>query len=173
MKVSDFGPRYSPFVDTIARHFRGRKDLVVAELGVDAGAHAEAIMRTGRVGHLDLVDPWEGSQVYTMGICKGRLDALGFHGHYRQIDMSAQQWVATLGTTTYDGIYCDLPQEANLMKELLPVLWVAVGANGIIGIRNYAPGRWPALCAYIDHFVAQASAKVLRESYHNEIILFR
>jgi len=165
VKITDFGPRIAPFDHYLAHLAAG---LYVLELGVDVGAHAEAMLRYARVAYLDLVDPWPNE--FTRGICKGRLDAAGGYGRYVQHRTTAQRFITQMPQDRiYDAIYCDLPQDVATALEVLPAYWPRLRQGGLLGYRNYSASDWPAMRAVVDDFVDKHAAETHVES--GEIIL--
>lgn len=171
MKVTDFGPRIAPFDYYAAEHFAGRSGLTMMECGVDAGAHAEAMLRhIHGLTKLFLVDPWERTNLFQKGICKGRLDAIGGHGRYLQIACTFQVYAASNPTFRFDGIYCDLPQDGQTAREAVTLLWPLLNPGGLFGYRNYSPS-WPDMKRVLDEFTQTHHLAVTEQMA--ELIIFK
>ncbi|HVZ97969.1 MAG TPA: hypothetical protein VG847_13900, partial [Chitinophagaceae bacterium] len=66
MKISDYAPR----TGAMDFYLRGTR-LKGVEVGVDAGAHAESLLRYSDIETLYLIDIWD--KEYYRGYCAGRL----------------------------------------------------------------------------------------------------
>lgn len=172
MKVTDYAPRSAPFDHYLVLQSQFGRDLCCAELGVDAGAHAEAMLRTGIIRQLYLVDPWGKNEQFQKGICKGRLDALGYHGYFTQHEMTAQEFVQRSSKGIYDGVYCDLPQDGPTAHDVVPFAWEMLKPGGLLGYRNYCD-KWPDMKAEIDWFLGTVKHRAYVEAYANEIVIVK
>ena len=167
MKKTDYMPRSSMF-DYFVASTNSKGGLIGLELGVDAGAHAESMFRSWRYRWLDLVDPWPND--FYRGICKGRLDALGGFGRYELWRTTAQRYLSVNeGQARHDAIYCDLPQDGETAKAVVPAAWARLSQGGIFGYRNYCDS-WPDMKAVLDAHVAATGAIVL-STEANELVL--
>lgn len=168
MKKTDYMPRPAMFDYYVAKFRAGRPQAVGLELGVDAGAHAQSMAQSGCYTSIDLVDPWE--ERYYEGICKGRLDALGWYGRYGMFRMTAQRFLKDFAVQVpYDAIYCDLPQDGKTASEVVAPLWQLLHMGGIFGYRNYCDS-WPEMKAVLDAHV-QATGAVVLSTEGNELVL--
>lgn len=165
MKKTDYMARPAMFDYFVAREKTGM--LCGLELGVDAGAHAESMARSDRYCWLSLVDPWPNR--YYEGICKGRLDALGWFGRYEMRRDTAQVYLTDGILRQFDAIYCDLPQDGDTAKAVVPIAWATLSRGGIFGYRNYCDS-WPEMKAVLDAHIAAAGAEVL-STEGNELVL--
>ena len=146
MKVTDYGPRLAPFDN----HLRYRENLVGVEVGVDAGAHAEAMIRYLDIRKLTLIDPWPND--YIRGLCEGR-----FFTERRRVELirgESARVASRFGEAHFDFIYCDLPQDGPMAQQALADWWPRLKPGGLLGYRNYTTS-WPDMKAVIDGFVAK------------------
>lgn len=163
MKVTDYCPRAAPF-DT---YLTGR-DLVGVEVGVDVGAHAEALLTYCPIALLHLVDPWPNPE--RKGYCDGRLSR--FRGRYRMHQARALNAVASL-PPALDFVYLDEEHDASSVGNDLRAYWPLLKQGGLLGHRNYAQGRGEPLDRAIEAFVAEHRIETKYERYGNDLILFR
>lgn len=106
MKPTDYAPRAAEFDS----HLNGI-NLIGAEIGVDVGAHCEAMLLYADIKHITLVDIWD--KEYYHGYCCGRL-----RWYRHRITMIKQKAEAFEGGV-YDFIYFDLPQTYDLTMMML------------------------------------------------------
>lgn len=172
MKTTDYAARSAPFDHHLLMNHPTDRGLLCAEFGVDAGAHAEAMLRTGIIRSLHLVDPWGKGQAFQKGMCAGRLNALGFHGYYTQHEMTAQQYSQWAAKGVYDGVYCDLPQDVETARDVLPFVWDMLVTGGILGYRNYCE-KWTETKDFIDRFFMSRPVRMIVESYANELVVVK
>lgn len=146
MKVTDYCPRAAPFDS----YLTGR-DLIGVEIGVDVGAHAEALLTYCPVAMLFLVDIWPNPRM--AGICEGRLWRFG-----RRTEMVARRSVdaaAQLGSAApFDFVYVDQEQGAESVAADLRAWWPLLKRGGALGHRNYTDRDTP-LDRAVDAFVAE------------------
>lgn len=164
MKITDYCPRAAPF-DT---YLRGR-DLVGVEVGVDVGAHAEALLTYCPVAMLHLVDPWP--NIERRGYCDGRLSR--FRGRYalhhgRSLDQARHFMEGEL-----DFVYLDQEHDGPAVSADLSAWWPLIKPGGMLGHRNYAQGRGDPLDRAIEAFVAANRIETKYERYGNDIVLFK
>jgi methyltransferase family protein len=164
MKVTDYGPRVAPF-DTC---LTGR-GLVGVEVGVDVGAHAEALLRYCDVHTLTLVDPWPTE--YCRGYCEGRLRALGFWPRVRMVQHPSHQAARGMDPASVDFVYVDQEHTTEAVRGDLELWWPAVKIGGLLGYRNYAASQTDLVRA-VDAFVA---ARAIRTTtlVPGEIVLWK
>lgn len=162
MKITDYCPRAAPF-DT---YLAGR-DLVGAEIGVDVGAHAEALLTYGSIRLLHLIDPWP--NIERRGYCDGRLSR--FRGRYELHRGTSIEWSAKL--SGLDFVYLDQEHDGPSVSADLQAWWPLVRTGGVLGHRNYAEGRGAPLDSAIEAFVAQHKIRTAIERYGNDIILMK
>lgn len=159
MKQTDYCPR-AAFMDTLLTG----NDLIGAEIGVDVGAHAEALLTYCNIKELHLIDVWE--KEYCHGYCIGRL--LKFRTKvfdHKQFSFVASQ---LFNDETFDFIYLDQLHDYDSVKMDLNLWFPKLKKSGIIGHRNYTTCQ-----KAIDEFVASNKIKTQTDRYHNEIILFK
>ncbi len=146
MKVTDYALRCAAF-DT---HLRLGKRLVGIEVGVDAGAHAEAMLRHLDIDHLTLIDPWPDR--YTLGFCEGRLSALGFRPRFRLLPEASERAYVEFEDLTLDFAYIDRQQDGETATRELAQWWPKLKKGAVFGYRNYSPS-WPEMKHVLDTFV--------------------
>lgn len=151
VKVTDYAPRAAPFDS----YLRTRENLVGVEIGVDVGAHAEALLRYCPVRLLYLVDPWP--RDYAYGYCEGRLHAQGYAHRVRPLRMLSIHAVKEFKDHTFDFIYIDQVQDGDVVTRDLHDWWPKLKVGGLLGHRNYAPvnaGLKDALDTFVrDHAI--------------------
>lgn len=161
VKQTDYCPRAAPF-DV---HLTGRA-LVGAEVGVDAGAHAEALLRYCDVARLSLVDPWPNP--YHFGYCQGRLHTL--RSRVAWIPKRSHHAAALFAAESLDFLYFDQEHTLEQVRGDLELWWPALKVGGLLGYRNYAASA-PAVVRAVDEFVAARAIRTARET--GEIVLFK
>lgn len=162
MKTSDYLPRATHF-DTLLKG----NNLVGVEVGVDVGAHAEAILLVADIKSLHLVDIWDIDFYY--GYCQGRLNSKGYLHKVNYHKMESTKAVKQFNNDSLDFVYLDIPQDYHQHLEALYTWSDKIIKNGIIGIRN---AFVPDVNKAIKGFIEKSTFKILEESkYHNEIIL--
>lgn len=162
MKITDYAPRAAPFDS----YLTGR-DLVGAEIGVDVGAHAEALLTYCNVAMLHLVDPWP--KEYARGYCEGRLAR--FRGRFTVHAMGSIDAASRLGQL--DFVYIDQRHDSASVTADLVAWWPLIKPGGILGHRNYAEGRGEPLDMAIEAFVAANRISTKFENYLNDVVLFK
>lgn len=162
MKITDYCPRAAPF-DT---YLRG-ENLVGAEIGVDVGAHAEALLRYCPVGKLYLVDPWP--KDYQFGFCQGRLSRWRHRFEMVQAGSlaAAPRYLAGL-----DFVYIDQIHEPDSVAADLLAWWPTVKPGGVLGYRNYV-GRGTPLDGAVDAFIARHKAQIEVKVEAGEIVMVK
>lgn len=165
MKITDYSPRAAPFDS----YLRGR-DLVGAEVGVDVGAHAEALLTYCPIGMLHLIDVWPNP--YCRGYCEGRLSR--FRARF---SMNKAESVAASGRFpdgSLDFVYVDQIHEGPSVAADLAAWWPKLAFGGVLGYRNYT-GRGTALDKAVDAFLARGPAGGIAETHveDGEIVIHR
>ena len=150
MKITDYAPRAAPFDAYLLS--RGH-DLTGIEVGVDVGAHAEAILRYTDVKTLHLVDPWPNA--YAEGYVVGRMAALGFLPRVELHKMRSLQAATLFKPESLDFIYIDQHHEGDVVRADLHAWWPILRPGGLLGYRNYSTSANPELRAAIDKFVLE------------------
>lgn len=145
MKVTDYCPRAAPFDS----YLTGQR-MVGVEIGVDVGAHAQALLRYCDISMLSLVDPWPNP--YCRGYCEGRLSALGYRPRFRMIVCGSLVAAPKFAPTSLDFVYIDQEHDGPAVAADLSAWWPALKSGGVLGYRNYGASN-PALVAAIDSFV--------------------
>lgn len=172
MKVTDYAPRAAPFDS----HLKGR-DLIGVEVGVDVGAHAEALLTYCPVGFLHLVDIWPNP--YCHGYCEGRLARFrprwrivskGSLGAAEVFAVDGKMLAGTSSWPPFDFVYIDQEHGGESVAADLDAWWPLLKRGGVLGYRNYN-GRGTPLDLAVDAFVARARPAVHIED--NEIILLK
>jgi predicted O-methyltransferase YrrM len=162
VKVTDYCPRAAPF-DT---YLKGR-GLWGAEIGVDVGAHAEALLRHCPIDQLALVDPWPNP--YCRGYCEGRLLSLGFRPRFQAYQCNSLDAVAKI-PAPLDFIYIDQEHDGASVTSDLRAWWPKLKPGGVLGYRNYTATKNP-LTQAIDAFVASVRCATHIET--GEIVLVK
>jgi methyltransferase family protein len=163
MKVTDYAPRAAPF-DT---YLKGR-DLFGAEIGVDVGAHAEALLRYCGVRLLVLIDPWP--REYYRGFCTARLQVLGFWSRVSILQQTSQKAAPNFDIASLDFLYFDQEHTFEAVRMDLEDWWPRLKPGGLLGYRNYGPSA-PDLTRAVDAFVARHHIKAQKET--GEILLWK
>jgi hypothetical protein len=164
VKVTDYCPRAAPFDSYLIGG-----GLVGVEVGVDVGAHAEALLRYRPVDFLTLVDPWPNP--YCRGRCEGRLLALGFGPRFGSfVGGSLEAAQKLFGPSSVDFVYIDQEHGGESVAADLASWWPIVRADGRLGYRNYTGAGTP-LDKAVDAFVLRHSITTHVES--GEIILVK
>lgn len=148
MKTTDYGPRCAPFDFELMKLGRG---MTGAEIGVDVGAHAHALLAYCSIGHITLIDPWPNK--YMHGYCEGRLMSAGYGAQFtimpaRSID-AAKQFI----NNSLDFVYIDQVHEGPSVMADLVTWWPKVRPGGLLGYRNYVTDKTPLTLA-VDKFIA-------------------
>jgi hypothetical protein len=169
MKITDYCPRAAPFDSYLPRGH-----LVGVEVGVDVGAHAEALLRYCPIQVLHLVDPWP--NIERKGYCDGRLSR--FRGKYEMLRMTSLEAAAVIkrGDSTMDGIdfvYLDQEHDRASVAADLAAWWPLLRAGGVLGHRNYVENRGAPLDMAIEEFVARNKIRTKVERYGADIILWK
>ena len=164
MKVTDYCPRAAPF-DT---YLRGR-DLVGVEVGVDVGAHAEALLTYCPVMLLHLVDPWP--NVERRGYCDGRLSR--FRGRYALHPGPLLAIARTFATGSFHFVYLDQEHDGPSVAADLAAWWPLLLPGGVLGHRNYVEGRKAPLDLALEAFVAAQKIAMKYQRYGADIVLFK
>jgi len=171
MKITDYAPRAAPFDS----YLTGR-DLVGVEVGVDVGAHAEAMLTYCPVAYLTLVDIWPNP--WCRGYCEGRLSR--FRGRF-----TAKQNPSVVIAEAYaddvrcgslcllDFVYIDQEHGAESVAADLRAWWPLLKPRGVLGYRNYT-GNGTPLDGAIDAFVgALPAGEATRHVEDGEIVLVK
>lgn len=164
MKTTDYALRCAPF----DAHLRYGTNLVGVEVGVDVGAHAEAMLRHLPIGMLFLIDPWPNP--YCRGYCEGRLSALEMRSRFQIIERKSNGSANAFQDDGLDFVYIDQEHDGATAQMELDQWWPKLKATGILGYRNYGDHN-AAMKATIDLFVRQRNLKTKPET--GEIVLFK
>lgn len=164
MKLTDYAPRAAPFDS----YLTGR-DLIGAEIGVDVGAHAEALLTFCPVARLHLVDPWP--HEHARGYCEGRLAR--FRSRYDVHQMGSLEAAKEFQSGMLDFVYIDQEHDGPSVTADLSAWWPLVHPGGLLGYRNYAQGRGSPLDMAIEAFIAANKIQTKYERYLNDIVLFK
>lgn len=144
MKITDYAPRAAPFDS----HLCGR-DLLGAEIGVDVGAHAEALLAYCPIAMVYLIDPWPNP--YCRGYCEGRLAR--YRPRFAMNRGASHDAARAFGDGTLDFAYIDQEHDADAVSGDLRLWWPRLKSGGLLGYRNYT-GRGTPLDKAIDAFVS-------------------
>jgi hypothetical protein len=161
MKVTDYAPRAAPF-DT---YLKGR-ELVGVEVGVDVGAHAEALLTYCPVALLHLVDPWPNP--YCRGFCEGRLAR--FRQRVAMLPGKSSAMAGAFELGRLDFAYIDQEHDEFSVASDLRAWWPRIRTGGVLGYRNYV-GRGNPLDRAVDAFIAENKIKAHVEA--GEIVLLK
>lgn len=175
MKVTDYCPRAAPFDS----YLKGR-NLVGVEIGVDVGAHAEALLRYRDVAMIHLVDIWPNP--YCHGYCEGRLAQFrarysihGMTSHKAAERFFAESCRAVQdsgGAPMFDFIYIDQEHDERAVAGDLAAWWRLLRVDGVLGYRNYT-GRGTPLDRAVDAFIAEHRDELEPRTEEGEIVLFK
>jgi hypothetical protein len=131
MKLTDYCPRAAP----MDAYLNGT-DLIGAEIGVDAGAHAEALLTYCSIKKLYLIDIWD--TPFPHAYMLGRLETKGFKNNIECIATKSKSAAGMFnGNPQVDFIYFDQLHDYNSVKTDLEVWFPLLKEDGIIGYRNY------------------------------------
>lgn len=122
MKETDYCPRAATF----DKYLTG-SGLTGIEIGVDVGAHAEAIFLYADIEHLTLVDIWD--KEFYRGYCIGRLR--WYMNRVKMVKIDARKYVSN---ERVDFAYFDIGDDAEFVSLLLNRWWPLV--NNVIGVRG-------------------------------------
>lgn len=163
MKITDYCPRAAPF-DSCLKGW----DLIGVEVGVDAGAHAEALLTYGQIAMLHLVDPWP--KEYFRGYCDGRLSR--FRGRFEMHQMRSHDAARSFAEAgrDFDFVYIDQEHDEESVARDLRAWFPRVKRGGVLGYRNYV-GRGIPLDHAVDVFLAAYELKA--EVLPGEIVIFK
>jgi hypothetical protein len=165
MKITDYAPRSG----ALDAHLTGT-DLTGIEVGADAGAHAEALLRYCSVRHLTVVDIWD--HEFYRGYCMGRLQVQGWKNRTAFLQMTSHQAAQEIRADSLDFVYLDIGFSYDLISEALVDWWPKLRAGGMMGCRNYSPAT-PENGRAINEFVELHGLKTAFERFHGEIVLFK
>jgi len=166
MKVTDYAPRAAPF-DSYLRY--GRR-LVGAEIGVDVGAHAQALLQFYDIDRLYLIDPWQ--REYQWGYCDGRLAALGFSGRFELIAKKSLEAAKRFAVESLDFLYFDQEHEGQVVGDDLITWWPKLKRGGHLGYRNYG-NTAKGLTGAVDAFIARLGDKLEARREDGEMVLIK
>lgn len=164
MKSTDYAPRAA----AMDVYIMGRSDLTGAEIGVDVGAHAEALLSYCDIKHLHLIDIW--MKDYYKGYCEGRLARFG--GRFTTYHLDSVIAAKDFTIDSLDFIYFDQQHDYDSVKSDLVLWWPKLRKGGISGYRNYSESN-AGLKKAIDEFVLSSGIKNVIDKYHHEIIMFK
>lgn len=169
MKVTDFAPRTA----ILEYYLKDSKvPLVGAEVGVDAGAHAESILTWMPVDELFLIDTWENFEMRKM--CEARLKKFVATPRGRNeicyIRKPSHEAVFEVDTLL-DFLYLDqLPTYEAVHNDL--VLWgQKMNPGGLIVHRNYAMSKEGVFKA-VNEYVKEHKLRTEIHYYHQEIAIW-
>ena len=148
MKNIDFGLRVAP-TDV---HLVGN-NLIGVEIGVDVGAHAEALLTFCRIEKLSLVDIWDNPQQY--GYCLGRLETKFKRGVFDMLPTTSRKAISSFKDNSLDFIYFDHLHDYEEVKWDLENWIYKLKYGGIIGYRHYK--KYPGLTQAIDEFLENSN----------------
>jgi predicted O-methyltransferase YrrM len=163
MKVTDFAPRAS----LLCRHLTGT-NLIGLEVGVDVGAHAEALLLYCDIQKLYLVDIWDNQYYY--GFCAGRL--CKFQNKIQLIQGESAKVAKDLVFPELDFIYFDQKHDYDSVKKDFELWLPKLKKNGVIGVRNYAASN-VGLCSAVAELLKshEGSCLATKDGYLNEILI--
>lgn len=161
MKKTDYAPRAAA-MDT----YLTGQDLIGIEVGVDAGAHAEALLKYCPVKHLTLIDIWDNEWI--RGYCEGRLSS--FRNRYKLVKGYSHSVSSKFHPGYADFIYIDIGHDYDTASKSLNDWWPVLKENGILGYRNYSI---KGIEKAVDEFISKHKIPHEVDPYHNEIILFK
>lgn len=163
MKQTDYCPRAAA-LDTLLTG----EDLIGIEIGVDVGAHAEALLKYCHIKKLFLIDLWD--REYCKGFCEGRLTA--YRNKISLIQMTSLIAAPLFKADSVDFIYMDQEHDYETVYSDLVIWWDVLKKEGKIGVRNYG-GSNKDLMQAVETFVSEKNIKTVIDKYHNEIILYK
>lgn len=169
MKITDFAPRTS-----VLEYYL--KDstvpLIGAEVGVDAGAHAESILTWIPVDELFLIDVWENFEMRKM--CEERLRKFRGKGKGKNevTFIRRPSHEAVFEVPVYlDFLYLDQLHTYEAVHNDL-ILWSQkMNPGGLIVHRNYAMSKEGVFKA-VNEFVKKRGLKSEIHYYHQEIAIW-
>jgi methyltransferase family protein len=167
MKVTDYAPRAAPFDSHVMKL---GLDLVGVEIGVDVGAHAQAMLEYCDIAHLHLVDPWPNP--YCRGYCDGRLAALGLRSRISMMQCPSVDAAGSFGDGKLDFAYIDQEHDSHSVTRDLTLWWPKVRIGGLLGYRNYVTKKTPLVLA-VDEFIASIGQQVKATVETGEIVLLK
>ncbi len=162
MKAIDFLPRIAPFDELL----RGKESLIGVEVGVDGGAHAEAMLQNLAIKKLFLIDTWESP--YAMGYTAGRLETKGYSGKYDLLQMTSISATKCFNSECLDFVYLDSNLDYDNVLANLHIWWTKVKRGGLLCQRNYTGGP---LKDAVDYFVK--SQGIETKELFEEIALYK
>lgn len=166
MKITDYCPRAAPFDSYLVG-----EGLVGAEIGVDVGAHAQALLTHCSIVVLHLVDIWPNR--WCRGYCEGRLATReDWRRRYVAHDGGSLKAAAEFQPTSLDFIYIDQEHAFAAVADDLRAWWPLVKTGGVLGYRNYV-GRGTPLDKAVDAFIAVQGAAVDVHTELGEIVLIK
>lgn len=180
MKQTDFIPR-----GTMLEVYLHGKDLVGAEIGVDAGAHAEALLLNCDIKMLYLIDVWINPEMY--GYCRGRLETKGWKHKFQMIRKSSIDAIGDVlkhsappsqghmhytGLEILDFLYFDQLHDYESVRKDMEEWWTLLKPGGILVHRGYALSN-TGIKKALDEFIAKHNLKAEWDNYHNEMIIWK
>lgn len=164
MKITDYCPRPAPFDSYI----KG-KNLIGIEIGVDAGAHAEALLVNNRdIEKLYLVDIWTNPIFF--GYTRGRLETKGFVRNIELIAKNSIKASERFENNFFDFIYIDQEHDYDSVMKDLEAWFPKLKSGGLMGYRNYTNKTTP-LDNAINDFLKKNSLKSFPE--YAEVIIWK
>ncbi len=166
MKKTDYAVRAADFDS----HLMTRGDQTGIEIGVDVGAHAEALLQFCPIHKLYLVDTWE--KDFYRGYCEGRLLTKGYGSKVEFIQRTSLQAATYFRgiAIKFHFIYIDQLHDYESVKNDLYAWWDLLHQGGILGYRNYAASN-AELKQAVDEFVEKF--KIRTQVERGEIVLFK
>lgn len=167
MKTTDFMPR--PSILEVYLHGR---DLVGVEVGVDVGAHAEAILSQCDIKFLYLVDVWQNPEMF--GYCRGRLETKGWKHKFQMIRKSSLDAIPEVKSTAQyvDFLYFDQLHDYQSVHQDLEQWWPLLRPGGILVHRGYALSN-TGIKQALDEFIAKHDLRAEWDNYHNEMVIWK
>lgn len=163
MKATDYAPR----AGGMDAHLQGT-DLVGVEVGCDAGAHAEALLRYCSIKQLVLIDLWD--KDFFRGYCMGRIQSQGWKQHVEFVQKSSRQAASDYPNGMFDFVYIDITHDSEAVASSLDDWWPKLKPAGMLGYRNYSI---PSIKPVLDEFALRNDIRTIEEKFHNELILFK
>lgn len=164
MKQTDFMPR-----GTMLEVYLHGRDLVGAEIGVDAGAHAEALLLNCDIKMLYLIDTWVNPEMY--GYCRGRLETKGWKHKINMLRRSSTDAIPAVDGRL-DFLYFDQLHDYESVRNDMEMWWPLLKDGGLLVHRGYALSN-TGIKKALDEFIAKHNLKAEWDNYHNEMIIWK
>ena len=164
MKQTDFMPR-----GTMLEVYLRGNNLVGAEIGVDAGAHAESLLLNCDIKMLYLIDVWVNPEMY--GYCRGRLETKCWKHKITMLKRSSLEAIPAIDGML-DFIYFDQLHDYESVRNDMEEWWTLLKPGGILVHRGYALSN-TGIKQALDEFIAKHNLKAEWDNYHNEMIIWK